>query len=77
MKTFPANHTFTAAEIDGLAAGDVLANCFGRLEPITSITGVGTCLANGKRFACFYQRNGDDDRRMSGHINEGRAVVTA
>jgi len=69
---FYPDHVFTADEIQGLAVGDVLANCFGNPEPITSIN----CReqdSEGRWFAIVYQQFGETSE-MSNTISEGSPI---
>lgn len=67
----------TLAEVDGLAVGDLVLDCFGKLSPVVEISYRGVDVA-GKSFVGFYQRFGDEGSTstISGGLKEGEPVVT-
>ena len=74
MKIYLKGHVFTASEIHSLAVGDVLENCFGKLQPVTKITGRGEQYKTKCAFVAFHQQFGETST-MSNAIREGEAVL--
>ena len=74
-RSFSVDHVFTRDDVLSIREGDILANCFGRCEMVTSITYRGVDI-NGRAFVGFYQTFGEGGGGMSNSVKEGEAVVT-
>ncbi len=64
----------TRAEVESLAVGDEVLDCFGNLRRVVDIHARRDDVS-GKLFACFYQDFGNGST-ISGSIKEGEPVMT-
>jgi hypothetical protein len=67
----------TREEVEALAVGDLVIDCFGKLTPVVRIAYRGLDI-NGKAYVGWDQRFGPDGSTstISGSITEGEPIIT-